>query len=85
MSIRRHAIRQSHRGESKMPLLITPAERAALQLLASGKPGHEIADQLGTSERDLEFRLTALFAKMGATELRDAVAAAVRRGLVLAD
>ena len=66
----------------QMPLQITPAERSALQLLAIGKTGCEIAGQLGTSERDLEPRLAALFARMGVTGPRDAIAAAVRRGLV---
>src|SRR5262245_32438651 len=66
----------------QMPLHITPAERAALQLLADGRAGHEIAGQLGASESDLEPRLAALFARMGVTGLRDAIAAAVRRGLV---
>lgn len=65
-----------------MALHITPAERAALELLATGRAGHEIAGHLGTSEGDLEARLLALFAKMGVAGRREAVTAALRRGLL---
>jgi len=65
-----------------MALHITPAERAALELLATGQAGHEIAGHLGTTEGDLEASLSALFAKLGVTGRREAVIAALRRGLL---
>jgi hypothetical protein len=51
------------------PLHITPLERAALQLLAEAKAKAD---------------LTNLFARMGVATATDAVAAAVRRGLIVA-
>jgi len=65
-----------------MALHITPTERNALQLLATGKAGHEIAGLLGTAEADLEAHLTALFARMGVGSRSEAIMAAVRRGLL---
>jgi DNA-binding CsgD family transcriptional regulator len=66
-------------------LQITPLERAALQLLAKGKPSDEIAGCLGISECTVEARLTALFARMGAPSRIEAIAAAFRRGLLTSD
>lgn len=68
-----------------MVLQITPAERAALQLLADGRTTRAIADQLGATEYEVETRLTTLFARMGATCRTEAVAAAFRRGLLSSD
>jgi DNA-binding CsgD family transcriptional regulator len=65
-----------------MLLRITPWERSALQLLADGKPTSELAGRLHISERDLEAQLGTLFARMGAGSRSEAVAAAVRRGLL---
>jgi DNA-binding CsgD family transcriptional regulator len=64
------------------PLHITPMERTALQLLASGTPNQEIARCLRISEHEVEDHLLALFERMGAASRVDAVAAAERRGLV---
>ena len=68
-----------------MVLLITPHERAMLQLMASGNKTVEIASRLGISEPELEARLTGLFAVMGAGSRTEAVALAVRRGLLVQD
>jgi len=64
-------------------LHITPAERAALQLLADGRSSREIAERLRVSESRIEAHLRGLFAKMGASTRTEAVTAAVRRGLLL--
>src|SRR5262245_47028911 len=53
-------------------LLITPEERAALQLLAEGKAIGDIAG----------VRFESLFARMGATNQTQAVEAALKRGLI---
>ena len=66
-------------------MYITPVERAALQLLATGKAGREIAGRLGTSEPELETHLRGLFARMGVATRTEAVAAALRRGLLTTD
>lgn len=66
-------------------LVITPAERRALQMLADGTAMPAVADQLGTSERETEVRLGTLFARMGAASRADAVSVALRRGLLTSD
>jgi DNA-binding NarL/FixJ family response regulator len=63
-------------------LHITPWERAALEQLADGTPTGVLAERFGTSEVDLEARLSTLFARMGVLGRAEAVAAALRRGLV---
>lgn len=66
-------------------LHITPRERVALQLLADGKATNEIADRIGISETDVQAHLNTLFARMGAASRTEAIAAAVRRGLLTSD
>jgi DNA-binding NarL/FixJ family response regulator len=63
-------------------LHITPWERDALELLADGTPTGALAQRFGTSERDVEARLSTLFARMGVSGRSQAVADALRRGLV---
>jgi DNA-binding NarL/FixJ family response regulator len=66
-------------------LHITPWERSALELLASGTNTGGIANRLGIPEPEVQLRLGTLFARMGAATPADAIAAALRRGLVAAD
>jgi two-component system, NarL family, response regulator YdfI len=61
---------------------ITPAERAALQLLATGSAKREVANRLQVTERDIDLHLATLFARLGAASQSEAVAAALRRGLL---
>jgi len=63
-------------------LHITPEERAALQLLADGTTADGMAAHLGTNEIEAEAYLTTLFVKMGAACRAEALAAALRRGLL---
>ena len=63
-------------------LHITPVERAVLQLLADGTATADIAGRLGISERAIEVLLTMLFERMGAASRPEAIAAALRRGLL---
>ena len=63
-------------------LHITPVERAVLQLLADGKATTDIAGRLGISEGAIEALLTLLFERMGAASRLEAVAVALRRGLL---
>ena len=63
-------------------LHITPWERSALELLASGATTTDLARGLGVTEPEMEVRLTTLFARMGAVSRADAVATASRRGLL---
>ena len=66
-------------------LQITPYERAVLQLLADGRDGVEIAGRLRISERQYEAGLSSLMATMGARSTPEAVAVAIRRGIVVHD
>ena len=63
-------------------LHITPWERLALELLASRMEANELARRLGVTVPEMESRLIALFARMGAAGPADAVASASRRGLL---
>ena len=67
-----------------MVLHITPWERHVLEQLATGVATPEIAHRLGINERDVESHLNTLFARMGVTTTTEAVAVAMRRGLVAA-
>ena len=62
-------------------LHITPWERAALNSWRTGRR-LVLAERFGTSEVDLEARLSTLFARMGVLGRAEAVDAAFRRGLV---
>lgn len=64
-------------------LQITPWQRVALQLLANATATNEIATRLGISEGELDAHLTSLFATLGAASRAEAVAAALRRGLLV--
>ena len=66
-------------------LHITPTERSALEFLALGKAIEDIADLWQVSAWEVETRLDALFARMGVKTPTEAVAAARRRGLVIAE
>jgi DNA-binding CsgD family transcriptional regulator len=63
-------------------LHITPVERAALELLASGAEMRALADHFGLNEQGVEAQLASLFSRMGVGNLGEALAAAARRGLV---
>jgi len=75
-------VAQSTKKAEDFVLQITPWERAALQLLAEGTATSALADRFRTSEADLEARLSRLFTRMGVDGRSEAVAAALRRGLV---
>jgi DNA-binding CsgD family transcriptional regulator len=64
-------------------LRITPLERRALQMLATGHTTGGVAAGLGISALETETLLAALFAAMGASTRVQAVAAARRRGLLV--
>jgi DNA-binding CsgD family transcriptional regulator len=63
-------------------LQITPAERTALQMLADGLAHHDIARNLCMSECVLNAELKTLFERMGVAGQKEAIADAVRRGVV---
>ena len=63
--------------------VLTPREMQALQLLAEGLPNKTIAGRLGISENTVKFHINAIMSKLGAQSRTEAVALAVRSGLIL--
>jgi DNA-binding NarL/FixJ family response regulator len=63
--------------------LLTPRESEVMALLASGASNKAIARELGISPNTAKFHVAAVLAKLGARNRSDAVAIAMRRGLVL--
>jgi DNA-binding NarL/FixJ family response regulator len=61
---------------------LTPREMSVLKLLAAGKANREIATKLSISEGTVKIHVTHLFEKLGVTSRTEAVATAMRRGLV---
>lgn len=61
---------------------LTDREQEVLQLLAQGLPNKEIAAQLGIGERTAKFHVSAIMAKLGASNRTEAVRTAVQQGLV---
>jgi DNA-binding NarL/FixJ family response regulator len=63
----------------------TDRELAVLRLLADGKSNREIGEALGISDGTVKIHVTHLLAKLGVTSRAEAIATAVRRGLVRID
>jgi two-component system, NarL family, nitrate/nitrite response regulator NarL len=68
-------------GDPIAPL--TPREREVLDCLAEGLSNKQAARRLGISAHTVKFHVEALFAKLGASSRTEAVARAVRAGLIL--
>jgi two-component system, NarL family, response regulator YdfI len=62
---------------------LTRRERQVLQMLASGVGNKEIAAQLAISEHTVKFHVTSILGKLGAASRTEAVAQAIRLGLIL--
>ncbi len=69
-------------GGSRVPSL-TPREQEILGMLAEGLPNKAIASRLGISDHTVKTHLEAIFDKLGASTRAEAVARAVRAGLLL--
>jgi DNA-binding CsgD family transcriptional regulator len=63
-------------------LQITPSDREALRLLATGRSTGDVAAGLGISAVEMATQLRRLFAAMGAATQAEAIADAQRRGLL---
>jgi DNA-binding NarL/FixJ family response regulator len=70
------------RSNAQIPAL-TPREREILAMLAEGLPNKLIASRLGISDHTVKTHLEAIFDKLGASNRAEAVARAVRSGLLL--
>jgi DNA-binding NarL/FixJ family response regulator len=75
--------RDAHRGSSAQIPTLTPREREILSMLAEGLPNKLIASRLGISDHTVKTHLEAIFDKLGASNRAEAVARAVRSGLLL--
>jgi DNA-binding NarL/FixJ family response regulator len=64
---------------------LTLRELAVLRLLAAGNSNREIGDALGISDGTVKIHVTHLLAKLGVSSRAEAIATAVRRGLVRID
>lgn len=62
---------------------LTPREHEILAMLAEGLPNKLIASRLGISDHTVKTHLEAVFDKLGASNRAEAVARAVRMGLLL--
>ena len=62
---------------------LTPREIEVLRLLAEGLANKNIAWKLGISEHTVKFHITSIFTKLHVSSRAEAVAAGMRRGLIL--
>jgi two-component system, NarL family, nitrate/nitrite response regulator NarL len=62
--------------------VLTSREREVLEHVASGRSNRAIAEALGISDHTVKFHVRALLEKLGADTRADAVARALRRGLL---
>jgi two-component system, NarL family, nitrate/nitrite response regulator NarL len=65
---------------SGMPL--TAREREILEMMADGASNRAIASRLAISRHTVKFHVAAILAKLGARSRTEAVALALRRGLL---
>jgi DNA-binding NarL/FixJ family response regulator len=72
---------QQLRGDGPAPGL-TPRETDVLRNVAAGQTNKAIAMKLGISEHTVKFHLGSAMSKLGAASRAEAVATAIRRGLI---
>jgi DNA-binding NarL/FixJ family response regulator len=75
------ALLQQLRGDGPTPAL-SPRETEVLRQVAAGQTNKAIALQLGISEHTVKFHLGSAMTKLGAASRAEAVAVAMRRGLI---
>lgn len=69
------------RGEG-VPIVLSPREADVLRGVAAGQTNKAIAIKLGISEHTVKFHLGGAMTKLGAASRAEAVASAIRRGLI---
>ena len=75
------ALLQQLRGDGQ-PVSLTPRETEVLRQVAAGQTNKAIALRLGISEHTVKFHLGSAMTKLGASSRAEAVATAIRRGLI---
>ncbi len=89
------AIRQVHQGKKRIPAelaaqlaehlgdeALTPREIEVLRHIAGGNRNRDIAEQLFISEETVKVHIKHIMEKLGASDRTQAVAIAVRRGII---
>lgn len=61
---------------------LSPREAEVLRQVAAGQTNKSIALKLGISEHTVKFHLGSAMTKLGASSRAEAVATAIRRGLI---
>jgi two-component system NarL family response regulator len=69
-------------AERLMRVELTPREMGVLRELATGKSNKEIAAALGIVEGTVKLHVTRLYEKLGVSSRTEALAVAMRRGLI---
>jgi DNA-binding NarL/FixJ family response regulator len=75
------ALLEQLRGDTTRESL-TPRESEVLRYVAAGQTNKAIALKLGISEHTVKFHLSSAMSKLGAASRAEAVATAIRRGLI---
>jgi DNA-binding NarL/FixJ family response regulator len=75
--------RQTLAGNGAVIETVTEREMEVLQLIARGLPNKQIALALGISDHTVKFHLSALYAKLGATNRTEAVHIGTQQGLIV--
>jgi NarL family two-component system response regulator LiaR len=76
------ALLQQLRGEAPPAETLTAREQQVLQAVAVGQTNKAIAIKLGISDHTVKFHLASAMSKLGAASRAEAVAIALRRGLI---
>ncbi|MDE2602445.1 MAG: helix-turn-helix transcriptional regulator [Bradyrhizobium sp.] len=77
------AASDSDEAGGSLPVQLSPREAEVLALLAEGAPNKVIARRLDISIHTVKFHVAAILVKLGAANRTDAIAIAMRQGLVL--
>ncbi|GJD76383.1 helix-turn-helix transcriptional regulator [Methylobacterium goesingense] len=77
-----HLLRLRGRNAAVEAVKLAPREREALQWAAEGKTDWEIGEVMGISTHGVDFHLRSARTKLGTTNRTQAVAVALRRGLI---
>jgi DNA-binding CsgD family transcriptional regulator len=70
-------------AEHEASIRLSPREAEVLALLAEGAPNKVIARHLDISVHTVKFHVAAILVKLGAANRTDAIATAMRRGLIM--